>query len=477
LSNYDRLYDGPAKLPKGLEVEDFKEEVFTRVDDAEPIPDPNYNFDDDRPDRGPYPDPFEEFEVDRRPLSKLMEDVPSLDALFKPFDLEAENPMAASYADMYEYSKPSEYIYEDMDLRDPDVVKTLKRANEIFQQKAKEAEENAARIMEAAQTEAKGLVLDAESEAQNRAENIIDEAKQAAEALAAQAAANLAEAEAFLAKAKVNDSEAEEKLATAGVRIAGLDTEKERLEAEFSARKAALEKDLSGKTAEIEATRQEIWEKAKSTATAQGLAEGTARGEAEGSQRAYSEASKSFNEKVAGFLPIMEKMENLYNDLWQANGPMMVQLAIEAAEQILNKQLQEANDLTVRAFEACIDYLSQAGKVTFLARPEDIAALEEAKAEYRHRLGALVTISFKPEESLGPGDLIMESDVGRIDATVKYRTTQVLEVLRQAFAENSAKPFEVKQEETPEEDFQEEVPQEEEVQPEDETAAAEPKNL
>jgi hypothetical protein len=111
----------------------------------------------------------------------------------------------------------------------------------------------------------------------------------------------------------------------------------------------------------------------------------------------------------------------------------MVQLAIEGAEGILNKELKSAEDLAVRAFEACIDYLDQAHRVVFQARPQDIPLLEEARADQRQRLGALVKVSFQPDERLGPGDLIMESDVGRLDATVKHRAVQVMAVLREAF--------------------------------------------
>ncbi len=426
--------------PPNVSVEPFKEEVFTRLDDADPIPDPNANFDLDGPPKGPAPDPFQEFVDDsRRPLSKLMEDLPSLDALFKPFDLTSENPAANHFDDMYDYNRPTDYVYEDMDLRDPDIVRTLARAEAIFQQKALEAEENAARIMETAETEAKGRIAEAETEAKARAEAIMDEARQASEALAAKTQSDRAEAEERLARAKTAETEADEKLAAVKDKIAGMDTERATMEAELKTRRETLENECAAAKAEVENTKRAIWDEARVKGHEEGLASGLAQGLAEGRDKGFAERSAAFNEKVAGFLPVMEKMENLYNDLWKANGPMMVQLAIEAAEQILNKELSEARDLTVRAFEACIDYLSQAHRVTFLARPQDIAALEEARAEYRQRLGALVTVSFKPEESLGPGDLIMES-VGRLDATVKRRAAQVMEVLRNAFQGGALDP-------------------------------------
>lgn len=243
-----------------------------------------------------------------------------------------------------------------------------------------------------------------------------------------------------MAQATAKEAEAKAQLASAAERIAGLDTEKATLEKDLADRRAALEAEHAETQAAIEATRRKVWEAALKEASERGLSQGLTQGLTEGRNRGYAESKEAFQEKVAGFLPWAEKIEALYRDLWQANGPMMVQLALSAAEQILNKELGEAKDLTVRAFEACIDYLSHAHKVTFWARPQDIAALEEAKAEYRQRLGALVTVTFKPEETLGPGDLIMESDVGRLDATVKHRTAQVMEVLKRTFASTQEAP-------------------------------------
>lgn len=402
---------------------DFKPEHFTRLERTDPLPDQDEDFGKSAAPKAPPPDPFEEFRAEpKKSPADLLEGLPSLDGLFKPFDLASENPVQGGFEESYKVPPAAAYVFEDMDTRDPDVIRSLEQAEVISRQKILEAEEKAARIAEGAETEARGRVAEAEAQARAIVERAEKEAREST-------AETFAAAEAARTAAAADRSEAETRLAAVAHRIAGLDDEWKALEEETAARKKALADEEAGVRAGLEAEKQKTLAEAREA----GHREGLLKGLEEGRNAGRAEAAKVFQDQVEGLVTVMSRMENIYNDLWAANGPMMIKLAIEAAEQILNKELREADDLAARAFEACVDFLSQANRVTFLARPQDIAQLEEAKADQRARLGALVNVTFKPDDSLGPGDLIVESDVGRLDATIKHRSGQVLRVLREAF--------------------------------------------
>jgi flagellar biosynthesis/type III secretory pathway protein FliH len=374
----------------------------------------------------------------------------------------------AAYADMTEFTRLRDFDYEDLDTRDQNVVRTMAQAEAKSREMLQKAQADGFAITEAAQTEAQGLVAEARvragAEAEVYAETLRQEAavitseaesrrgeieslQAAAEQDRAAAKATLAEAEAKLdeagairleaetirQEAETVRQEAETHLAAVKDRIAGLDQEQQKMEAATEVRRRELEAEHQGRTAELAARRGEVLAEAKVNGQKEGYDQGLAKGLGEGRAAGRAEVEGPWLEKTARLADLLGRMENLYQDLWRANGPMMVQLAIEGAEGILNKELKSAGDLAVRAFEACIDYLGQAHRVVFQARPQDIPLLEEARAEQRQRLGALVKVSFQPDERLGPGDLIMESDVGRLDATVKHRAAQVMSVLREAF--------------------------------------------
>jgi flagellar assembly protein FliH len=430
LSKFDPLFHRSPKNPPNSEVLDFEPEHFTRLEGVGPIPDPNEDFGRSAPPKGPAPDPFEKFKDERRasapdPLAGL----PSLDGLFRPFDLTSEGTVQTEFADLHDPG-PATFIFEDMDTRDPDVVRTLAHAEEISRKKIMEAEEKALRLTDAAETEARACVAEAEAEAKTLLERAKIEAEESVAHIKTTAANDQAAAAAGRA-------EAESRLAAVADRIAGLDVEWKKLDDESAQRKKALTEEEAKSRAALVAEKKKTLDEAQ----AGGHREGHARGLEEGRAAGRAEALKAFQDQIEGLIEVMSRMENIYQDLWAANGPMMIKLAIEAAEQILNKELREAPDLAARAFEACVDFLAQAHRVTFLARPQDIAQLEEAKADQRSRLGALVHVTFKPDDSLGPGDLIVESDVGRLDATVKHRSQEVMQVLRDAF-EGTRRPLE-----------------------------------
>jgi len=230
-------------------------------------------------------------------------------------------------------------------------------------------------------------------------------------------------------KAEASRAEAETNLAAVKDRIAGLDLEHQKQQEEIENRRRELEAEYQSLRAELDVRREEVLAEAKAAGQREGYDQGLAEGRATGRE----EGLAPWRVKAEALNGVLDRIEDLYQDLWRANGPLMIQLAIEAVEGILNKELKSAEDLAVRAFEASIDFLGQAHRVVFQARPQDIPLLEEARAEQRERLGALVKVTFQPDERLGPGDLIMESDVGRLDATVKHRAAQVLKVLREAF--------------------------------------------
>ncbi|MDR0882880.1 MAG: hypothetical protein LBP55_10175 [Candidatus Adiutrix sp.] len=416
------MSESRAKVGPTIKVVDFQPETFPVLNQTGPVPDIHEDFGRLITPKEPPPDPLEEFKDDRPPLAGFMDDLPSLEGLFKPFDLAGDSQAnQAAYEDLFNPGQPSQYIYEDMDIRDPDVVRTLAQAETRRQEITNEAKARAAAIIETAVTEAKGRAAEVRAQEEAGLAKIrreTDERLAEAGAELARAASERAAAEDERQTAAGLRAEAEAELAAAAERIAGLDQERGRLEAEHAARLAEVEQDRAKTQAEAQTSGHQ-------TGYDRGLAEGRAAGQAE--------ALKNFQEQTAGLVAIMAKMENLYNDLWTANEPLMVKLAVEAVEHILGKELAEDKELAAAAFRSCIAFLSQAHRVTFLARPQDIAQLDQARAECREQLGALVKVTFQPDETLGPGDLIMESDIGRLDATVKHRANQVLSVLRESF--------------------------------------------
>ena len=429
---------GPKSISPD-EVQPFSPVEFGRDENLGPLPEINPDFSKDVK-KGPPPDPFEVFpaKVKAAP-DELMASLPSLDSLFQPFDLFSEQAEQSVFSEMVDQSVlPEEYVFEDMETRDPVLVEGIRQAKEESLRLVRDAEEKAAILRQAAETESSALVDEAagradalRAQAEEESESLVARAKAEAEGIVGAARAFEADLQREREEAREAKVKADEVVAATSARVAGLEDERRAMEEEIAGRKTAMEEEHSRLMADIESTRQGLMEAARK----EGHEKGFEHGLKEGHERGYEDALNEFRQEVEGFLPIVEKLDHLYEDLWQANGPLMIKLAIEAVEQILNKKLNDGEELAASTLEGCISFLARAHRVTIVANPHDIEQLEKARGDQRARLGALVKVSFVPDESLGSGDLIVESDVGRLDATVKHRAAQVLEAMRNGFKE------------------------------------------
>lgn len=178
----------------------------------------------------------------------------------------------------------------------------------------------------------------------------------------------------------------------------------------------------------LKAEAKQLRDQARQEGLQQGLAEGEPQGEAR--------ARKDFEDKVAPLVESLNKVEELYDDLWKVNEPLMVALAQLIAERVLVKELTTAPESITAAFKAALGHLGEQHRALFRMHPDDIALVEEIKGEARDRLSGLVKLEFKADDSLGRGDLVMETEAGLLDATVKRRLQAVTNAVDDALAYN-----------------------------------------
>ena len=172
----------------------------------------------------------------------------------------------------------------------------------------------------------------------------------------------------------------------------------------------------------------------KAEAADKGYEEGLARGLAQGRE----EGRAAFEAEAATFLEALRSVESLYQDLWSVNEAGLVKLALKVAERVLHHEAATSPELIIEAFKASLDHLHEQHQAVFRVNPEDLAFLESVESEVRDRINRLVKITFQPDPSLVRGDLVMETEAGRLDATLKQRldavTAALDEVLEQKFS-------------------------------------------
>ncbi|MEW5723191.1 MAG: FliH/SctL family protein [Thermodesulfobacteriota bacterium] len=173
----------------------------------------------------------------------------------------------------------------------------------------------------------------------------------------------------------------------------------------------------------------------RSAAHQQGFSEGFQKGHAEGLARGREEGRRKFEEQATPALESFRKVEDLYQDLWRVNEAALVKLALQVAERIVLQEVQTRPETVGAAFKAALDQLHDQHQVLFRLHPDDLAALEHLREDIRRKATGLLKINFEPEENLSRGDLVMECEAGRLDATLRRRIENVVSAVDEALKE------------------------------------------
>jgi flagellar assembly protein FliH len=183
--------------------------------------------------------------------------------------------------------------------------------------------------------------------------------------------------------------------------------------------------------AEAEALQQEA-SSIHQQAQDKGHEEGFQKGYAEGQEKGLSD----FETAVAPVLEAFKDIENLYQDLWQANEPQLVKLATRVAEKVIYHELTTSPEVVAGAFKAALDRLQEQHQALFRVNPDDLEYLEAVRGELKDTIKGLVKITFEPDPNLDRGELVMETESGRLDATLRRRIEAVLGAVDDVLADS-----------------------------------------
>ena len=106
------------------------------------------------------------------------------------------------------------------------------------------------------------------------------------------------------------------------------------------------------------------------------------------------------------------------HDLRRQSEQRLVGLAVRIAERILGEQLQLAPETVVSVARQAMQQVDWCQKFVFRVHPDDLAHMERARESLLAAAGE-VDIQFVADEAVSRGGCILETEVGRIDATLE----------------------------------------------------------
>ena len=163
--------------------------------------------------------------------------------------------------------------------------------------------------------------------------------------------------------------------------------------------------------------------------------EGFEAGHREGLAQGTEEGRRQFQAQAEPALAAFSQVQGLYEELWNINEPAMVQLVLSIAEKVIFREVQTSPEVIKNVFKAALDNLQEQHQAVFRVNPQDLGMLEELQKEIRDHVKGLLKITLESDDNLSRGDLIMETESGRLDATMKTRLQAVVNSVEDVLVE------------------------------------------
>ncbi len=152
----------------------------------------------------------------------------------------------------------------------------------------------------------------------------------------------------------------------------------------------------------------------------------------EGFRAGQAEAEERFGGACAALASACEELANLKANLLQRSGDDMLRLVLSIARKVVATELALQPEVIKRTVERAIQAAVRAEEYHIKVNPQDLQVVQEHKPLFIASLSGLSNIEFVPDSSISPGGCIVESPLGRVDATIEAQLEEISACLDEA---------------------------------------------
>ncbi|MFH1090480.1 MAG: FliH/SctL family protein, partial [Pseudomonadota bacterium] len=120
-------------------------------------------------------------------------------------------------------------------------------------------------------------------------------------------------------------------------------------------------------------------QKIRAAAREKGFEEGLNQGRDQGRQ----EVQQAFEDKMSSTLAVLQKISDLYEDLWQTNEALLVKLALKISERVVLHEVQTSAETIAETFKAALEHIGLQHRAVFRLNPQDLETLEAIRTELK----------------------------------------------------------------------------------------------
>ncbi|MEN3015558.1 MAG: FliH/SctL family protein [bacterium] len=151
----------------------------------------------------------------------------------------------------------------------------------------------------------------------------------------------------------------------------------------------------------------------------------------EGYQKGLSEGQKAIEQKYIQKIQELEQQISTISSIRQSIvkefEKEIIDLVFEVAEKIINKKIQEEPSIVTSYLSELLSKVERSKSITIWVNPEELEEVRNYREKIKHLLEDVENLTVAPDERIGKGGCIIETNFGKIDSRISTK----LEVLKE----------------------------------------------
>ena len=186
----------------------------------------------------------------------------------------------------------------------------------------------------------------------------------------------------------------------------------------------------SGKDINMVSMPQEEFDKEVQFAYQKGLEEGKLEG--------YHHAEEDYGQKLQALALVLESFEKEKSDFFVSAEKTLLEISINIVRKLVHELPQQIPGQIQKAINTVLGILSSEPVVEVFINPADLQDYKDLQTQFENRLPGLDKFSIKPDEKIQRGGCIVNTDTGKIDASVKTQAEKLVNEMHKTLTELSS---------------------------------------
>ncbi len=184
---------------------------------------------------------------------------------------------------------------------------------------------------------------------------------------------------------------------------------------------------------QAQAQAQRLQAQAAEKGYAEGFRQGQADGQADGAEKAFEQAREGFSQQTAELQKLLRQavleLDSAREELYLHARQEVLGLALEIAARITRRQAEGDTEVAQANLVRALDLIACGQQVQARVCPAQLDQLREYAGELLEAMGLSQTVELVADASLQPGDVVMATRQGQIDARIETQIRNVVSAM------------------------------------------------